>query len=206
MLETVWAVRHGERADVADPSWADRADRVHDPPLTDFGRWQAWRVGRRLSATGVPFDAVYASPFLRAVETADEICREIDRSVRLEPGLGEHRNPAWFDAEPTLLPEAALVDRFDPVCTADEPVIVPEFPEDHDAAERRVAATTRGLADRHAGDEHLLVVGHGLTIGGVVRGLVGSTEWVDAPLAGITRIDRRGDDWHLAYSGDTFHC
>lgn len=204
MVETVWVARHGQRADV-DPGWADDADRVHDPPLTDHGRWEAWRLGRRLDATGVAFDAVYASPFLRCVETADEICRELDCTFSLEPGLGEHRNADWFDADPEILAHETLVERFAPCRDDCEPAVVPQFPETDDEAQRRVGEATRALVERHADGEHLLLVGHGLTVGGVVRGLVGSTEWVDAPLAGLTRVERRADEWALCFSGDTLH-
>ena len=51
----------------------------------------------------------------------------------------------------------------------------------------------------------VLLVGHGLTVGGVVDGLVGSTEGVDAPLCGVTLVERDGADWRLAFSGDTSH-
>jgi hypothetical protein len=51
----------------------------------------------------------------------------------------------------------------------------------------------------------VLLVGHGLTVGGVVEGLVGSTDGVDAPLCGLSRIERDGDGWRLDCSGDTAH-
>jgi len=82
-------------------------------------------------------------------------------------------------------------------------VFVPEFPESHDEAEARAGETARQIADAHEG--RVLMVGHGLTIGGVVRGLVGSTEGVGAPLCGLTRIDRVADGWELGVSGKTAH-
>ncbi|MFB6176375.1 MAG: phosphoglycerate mutase family protein, partial [Halobaculum sp.] len=100
MTDAVWVVRHGQRQDSVDPNWAANAERVHDPGLTDLGRWAAWRTGQRLADSGVEFETVFTSPFLRTVETADEICRELDTHAYLEPGLGEHRNPEWFDGEP----------------------------------------------------------------------------------------------------------
>jgi len=59
MAQTVWAVRHGERQDSVDPTWAEEADRPHDPPLTELGRWAAWRVGRYFDDSGHSIDAVY---------------------------------------------------------------------------------------------------------------------------------------------------
>jgi broad specificity phosphatase PhoE len=203
MADTLWVVRHGERQDSVDPNWEEHAERVHDPPLTDLGRWAAWRVGRRFVESGVTFDAVYASPFLRAVETAEEICRELGTEVRLEPGLGEHRNAEWFDAEPETVPHARLAEWFDPVRLDHDPRVLPAFPEGHDEAMARAGETARILADEVEGT--VLLVGHGLTVGGVVQGLVGSTDGVDAPLCGLTRLEHDGTGWRLDFSGDTSH-
>jgi broad specificity phosphatase PhoE len=203
MADVVWVVRHGQRQDSVDPNWAENAERVHDPGLTDLGRWAAWRTGQRLAGSGVEFDAVFASPFLRTVETADEICRELATHTYLEPGLGEHRNPEWFDADPETLPWDQLDDWFGPVRLGHDPFVVPEFPETHEEAMARVGAATRRIVESVEGT--ILLVGHGLTIGGVVGGLVGDTDDVEAPLCGLTRLERDGDDWWLDFSGDTTH-
>jgi broad specificity phosphatase PhoE len=203
MADVVWVVRHGERQDSVDPNWESNAARIHDPGLTELGRWAAWRVGRRFARDGERFDAVYSSPFLRTVETADEICRELGAEQRLEPGLGEHRNPDWFDADPETLSHDALADRFETVRLDHEPCLVPTFPESHDAAMERAGEAARRLVA--AEDGTVLLVGHGLTVGGVVQGLVGSTDGVDAPLCGVTRLEREGERWRLDFSGDTSH-
>jgi broad specificity phosphatase PhoE len=203
MADTVWVVRHGQRQDSVDPNWAENAERVHDPPLTDLGRWAAWRVGRRFAESGTAFDAIYASPFLRTVETAEEICRVLGAETSLEPGLGEHRNPEWFDAEPETVPPATLAEWFDPVRLDHDPYVYPEFPESHDEAMARVGETARRLVEAESGT--VLLVGHGLTVGGVVDGLVGSADGVEAPLCGLTRLTNTGDGWRLDFSGETTH-
>jgi broad specificity phosphatase PhoE len=203
MAETVWAVRHGQRQDSVDPDWEAHADRVHDPPLTDLGRWAAWRVGRRFAESGVTVDSVYASPFLRAVETAEEICSEIGEEVLLEPGLGEHRNADWFDGDPETVPVEHLTERFDPVRPEHNSHVIPGFPESHAEATARIGEATRAIAADEPGT--VLLVGHGVTIGGVVDGLTGSAEAADAPLCGLTRLDRVEGEWRLAFSGDTTH-
>lgn len=203
MADAVWAVRHGQRRDSVDPNWESVAERVHDPPLTELGRWAAWRVGRRFAESGPEFDAVYASPFLRAVETADEICREVGAECVLEPGLGEHRNSEWFETDPETVPPDQLAERFDTVRLDHDPYTVPQFPESHTEAMARVGETTRRIASEAEGT--VLLVGHGLTVGGVVGGLVGSTDGVDAPLCGLTRLERDSAGWRLDFSGDTTH-
>jgi broad specificity phosphatase PhoE len=203
MADVVWAVRHGERRDSVDPDWETVAERVHDPPLTELGRWAAWRVGRRFVEREPPVDAVYASPFLRAVETAAEITAETDARFMLEPGLGEHRNADWFDAEPETLPFERLTARFERLSADHEPLVTPEFPETHAEAMTRIGRTARQIVD--ATDGTALLVGHGATIGGVVAGLVGSADAADAPLCGLTRLVRDDDGWRLDFSGDTTH-
>ena len=203
MTDSVWVVRHGQRQDTVDPDWELTAARQHDPGLTELGRWQAWRCGRFFADADIAFDAIYCSPFLRAVQTTAEICGVIGGAGWLEPGLGEHRNSEWFDSEPDTLSFDTLANYFDPIRDDHELFVVPEFPETHDEAEGRAGETARQIADAHEG--RVLIVGHGLTIGGVVRGLVGSAEGVDAPLCGLTRIDRVADGWELGFSGKTDH-
>lgn len=203
MADTVWVVRHGQRQDTVDPNWEANADRVHDPGLTDLGRWAAWRVGRHFATTGRTFDAVYASPFLRTVQTAEEICRELGTEAFLEPGLGEHRNAEWFDAEPETVDPAQLAEWFDTIRLDHVPHVEPEFPEAHEEAMGRAGETARLIADEQPGT--VLLVGHGLTVGGVVQGLVGTADGVEAPLCGLTRLTREGDGWRLDFSGETSH-
>ena len=204
MADELYVVRHGERRDSVDPEWEDVADRVHDPPLTELGRWATWRVGRRFDEAGASFDAVYASPFLRAVETADEVCRELDATFELEPGLGEYRNAEWFDREPETLPHRRLRERFGSLRLGRDPCVVPAFPETHGTAIDRIATAARLLAD--GTDGSVLLVGHGITVAGVVEGLVGSAADADAPLCGVTRLVSGLDaTWELDYTGDTSH-
>lgn len=103
----VWVVRHGERADVADPNWEKTAARPHDPPLTPLGIAQAEATGRALAGarplhgpeTADP-GAIFTSPFLRCVETAAAIAKVLGLQVCVEPGLSEIMNAAWFTAHP----------------------------------------------------------------------------------------------------------
>jgi broad specificity phosphatase PhoE len=94
---SLWVVRHGERADVADQDWWETAERPHDPPLTERGLRQATAAGRALS--GQPIRYIYSSPFRRCVQTACQIAEALGGGlcVKIEPGLGELLNEDWFD-------------------------------------------------------------------------------------------------------------
>ncbi|WP_142859792.1 histidine phosphatase family protein [Salinigranum halophilum] len=200
MSRVLWLVRHGERRDEVDPNWAAEAERPHDPPLTDHGRWQAERLGERLQ--GQDIEAVYASPFVRATETAHLVARTLDRPVFVDHGLSEHLNADWFDVAPSVLTPRTLADRFDTVDPTHSSVLRPNYPEtDEEAASRTVRAVRRLLAD---GPETSLFVGHGLTVASVVAAFTGREE-VDTPVAGITRLASYPWGWDVDILADTSH-
>ena len=94
---SMWVVRHGERADVADWDWWLTADRPHDPPLTPLGKKQASAAGDAL--VGQPVECIYSSPFRRCIQTSIEIADALggDLKIKIEPGLGEMLHHDWFD-------------------------------------------------------------------------------------------------------------
>jgi broad specificity phosphatase PhoE len=202
VTRTLWLCRHGQRRDDVDPEWAATAERPHDPPITDHGRWQARRVGDRLADAGV--DAIYASPYYRTVETASLVADRLGLPVRLEPGLGEHLNPAWFDAAPERRAPESLAAAFDPVTLDHAPVLEPTYPETGAEAAARATETARRLVEGST-DGTVLLVGHGLTVGGVATGLT-AVDRVETPTCGLCRLDRRPDGgWDLALAADTTH-
>eukprot|EP00897_Mesotaenium_endlicherianum_P010939 jgi/Mesen1/9874/ME000070S09153 len=69
----VFVMRHAERRDFVEPTWALSTDRPWDPPLTDWGKWQAHQVGMRLKREGWNVTRIVCSPYLRCVETAAEV-------------------------------------------------------------------------------------------------------------------------------------
>jgi broad specificity phosphatase PhoE len=200
MTRVLWLVRHGERRDEADPGWVDGADRPHDPPLTDHGRWQAERVGDRLRGSQVRI--VYTSPFLRAVETAHIVGERLGRPVFVDHGLSEHLNPEWFDVAPSVMTPRALAERFDAVDTTHASVLRPNYPETSEEAAERTVRAVRRLAANAPGPP--LFVGHGLTVASVVAGFTGRDD-VDTPLCGITRLTGYPWGWEADLLGDTSH-
>lgn len=99
----VFVVRHAERHDHTDPGWSDKALRPQDTPLSDRGKHQAKRLGKWLYGR-LPLHAptaIFCSPFIRCVQTADAIAAELEGLQRdglhtasatkicIEPGLAE---------------------------------------------------------------------------------------------------------------------
>jgi len=202
-MQTLWLARHANRQDFADPDWAATADRPHDPGLSPDGEEQARQLGRRVATLDV--DRIVSSPFLRAVQTAHCAAEAADTAVLLEPGLGEWHNPDWFDASPDPLPASTLRARYERVVDRHTPCRRPTFPESRHESLARLGATARCLTDRVEGAS-LLLVGHGITVLGVLHGLVGG-EVPDpgCPLASLTMVVREDDGWTIRRRNDTSH-
>ena len=76
MSQRIWIIRHGNREDFQNPGWAKTAQRPFDPALSPDGETQAKEVGRRLQDE--PIHCVFASPFLRTIQTASHIAEALD--------------------------------------------------------------------------------------------------------------------------------
>ncbi|PSQ85633.1 MAG: histidine phosphatase family protein [Bacteroidetes bacterium QH_2_63_10] len=103
------------------------------------------------------------------------------------------------------LPPSTLADQFDRVQQGHDPCRTPTYPESRHESLARIGATGQCLADRYP-DETLLLVGHGMTVLGVLHGLIGQdVPDPGCPLASLTRVVRRENDWHIRLRNDTSH-
>jgi broad specificity phosphatase PhoE len=147
---TVILVRHGESL----ANLERRFTRSDDEPLTATGLEQARETARRLAERYVP-RALYASPFLRALQTA----RELGAPFGLEPtvvhelheqSFGDLRGRPYEDYYPVISTVSPL-DRWHHRAPGGESL--------RDVAERVGPALER-IATSHRG-EAVLVVSHG---------------------------------------------
>ena len=138
-------VRHGQSEWNAMGRWQGRAD----PPLTDEGRRQAKVAGGALGA----FDAVVASPLLRAAETATIIAERLGIGpVLTDPDLVERDAGEWQGLTRSQIQEGwpgFLDDGRRP----------PGY-EPGDAMLARVLSALERISER-MGDGDVLVVSHG---------------------------------------------
>jgi len=202
-MHTFWLARHANRQDFADPDWAATADRPHDPGLSDDGVEQAKQLARR--TTDLQIDHILSSPFLRTVQTAHYAAEVLDTALFLEPGLGEWLNADWFAAPPNTRSASSLRTRFPRIDPDHSACRTPTFPESKHRALARLGATGRCLADRYP-DATLLLVGHGITVQGILRGLIGSdVPDPGCPLASLTKVVYNGTGWSLEIRNDTRH-
>lgn len=196
---TVWLARHGLREDFVNENWAATASRPHDPPLAREGRIQARENGAFLYGKGV--EVIYCSPFLRTVETAGGIAEVLNVPIRIEYGMAEVYHPEWFDSAPELLDPAELQRRFPTIDGTYSPRVFPQYPE-HEAAGdvdvRCAQAVDAVLSDPWT---CALWIGHGASVGGLARGLVGDVEGVCFRMCGLTAWTGTPGNWTMIHSG-----
>ncbi|CAI5464907.1 unnamed protein product [Closterium sp. Yama58-4] len=96
----VFVMRHAERLDAVDPRWAQRepTSRPWDPPLSEWGRYQAYQVGVRLRREGWGATRVVCAPYVRCAETAAELIAAMSSTPDMDyapsgPGYGRSSSP-----------------------------------------------------------------------------------------------------------------
>lgn len=87
--QNIIVMRHGDRIDASEPLWTVHSDRPWDPPLTEGGKIRSWSTGKKLRATvhSFPIHRVIVSPFLRCLQTANEVVRALCAVVDDESDL-----------------------------------------------------------------------------------------------------------------------
>jgi broad specificity phosphatase PhoE len=184
--------------------------------LTDLGRRQAAAAGRRLAALGI--DRVLASPYTRALETADAIRRATDAPAGIVPLLHEHHVRPFPGEDWPLLSRDALAERYpDFELPADFAFAARwhDVPEEEQAVLDRAARVLDDLWRRYAAapdgsqDVRLALVSHGSPTGKLVMAALRITSpqglEVHIANASITTIDYFPDWRSLHASNDTSH-
>ena len=200
MSQKIWIVRHGNREDFQNPGWAKTAQRPYDPALSADGETQAKEVGGSLRDE--PVDCVFASPFLRTIQTASHIAEALDAPVCLEPGIGEILPDV--KSMPAMITEEERRQRFPRIDSSYCAVGGLAYPESSDAGHERAAATARALTERHP-DKNLLMVTHGAPVVGIVRGLTGVSDRLTVPLCCIFTLQRNGSGWQVVQRSEISH-
>jgi len=106
----LFLIRHGEN------EWTERgalAGRTPSVPLNEKGKEQANQVAERLKVQ--PITAVYSSPLLRCLESAQPLAAALNLSITVEPGVLEVDYGDWRGGELKELskrPEWKLVQIF----------------------------------------------------------------------------------------------
>ena len=135
--------------------------------LSPFGRRQAEALRDRLATTGeVAADALYASAYPRAIETAEIIAPALGGlDVKVDDGFGEHDPGPECDG----MTFDAFLERYGrPDWEVDPHAVTFPGGETVAAFHHRVGVALRAALDRHAG-QTLVVVCHGGVVDATLR-------------------------------------
>ncbi len=150
MAATILMARHGE----TDWNRESRFQGHADTTLNDAGRVQARELAERLAAERIA--AVYASPLLRALETAEIVAARLGLDVRTVEGLREVDVGSWSGLTRTEI-EQRFPDGFRRWLALDHGW---DDGESYEELGQRVLEALAVLDALHPG-ERVLVVSHG---------------------------------------------
>lgn len=201
MSQTIWIARHGNRLDFVNPEWFNTATRRYDPPLSEDGKLQAQQLANRLQSENIKH--IFVSPFLRAIETAYPIAQTLNLSLKIEAGLSEWLNPDWMTYSPETHPLDWLTTRYPCLDLTYSSQITPQYPETESEMYERTGATVLKLIQ--AFTEDILLVGHGASVVGTTRKLVGNSPEINAALCCLVKVVKGEQKWELILNGDTSH-
>ncbi|MGL5063426.1 MAG: histidine phosphatase family protein [Microcoleus sp.] len=201
MPQTVWIARHGNRIDFVNPDWFLTAEHRYDPHLSEDGHRQAKQLANRLKNEKISY--IFASPFLRTVQTANHVANALDLPIKLEWGLCEWLNPEWMTEMPETESFETLCARFPRIDRTYKSSIA-KYPETAETCLNRAAETAKRLANEFP--EDILLVGHGPSVLGSAIGLAGNTETeINAALCCVVKVVRQDSGWSIELNGDTSH-
>lgn len=172
-----------------------------DPHLSDDGVLQAEETGLRLRGEGIQH--IFASPFLRTIQTAHIIAEALDLPVKIEYGACEWLNADWFSEPPTFLSLEEAHKRFPRVDTHHQSILMPHYPETSESSFHRAGKAAVALVDAYEGD--MLIVGHGHSVYGMAWGLMGDGCKISPGLCALVKIVRQNGTVNLELSGDSSH-
>lgn len=209
MSQRIWIVRHGNREDFQNPGWARSAERPFDPALSPDGEIQAQELGRSLrdgpnisTERARTIDRIFASPFLRTIQTAAHIADALGLPIYAEPGLGEILPTG--QERPAFLSERERAQRFPRINENYSPVAKLSYPEEAGDGYKRAVAAVQALTVRYP-NENLLLVTHAAPVVGIVRGLTGLQDPIKVPLCSIFTLQRNGSSWEILQQADVSH-
>ncbi len=180
MAAELWLVRHGETDWNRQGLYQGQAD----IPLNETGLAQARETAAALARARQKFAAIYASPLMRARQTAEEGARRLGLEVRIEDRLREIHQGEWQGRN-----YAAVVAQFNLQPRA-EPMEMWQMraPGGESVAEVavRMASAADAIARAHPG-QAVLVFSHGLALATLVcqaRGIPLSEVYAHIPANG----------------------
>jgi broad specificity phosphatase PhoE len=184
----LFLARHGES------EWVVRGDEAgFNSPLTDRGRQQARLLGRWLAANQ-KIDAIYASPLIRARETAEIVAAELNLPLTFDSDLREFEVRYWHEGE-----------GYAPPYINGSTVAPTYLPESYLPFKARVQEVARRILEAHPKGT-VVIVAHGGTVGTIVRCMLGAHNFgVQTDPTGLHHLRWNGSRWTIEFMNRLDH-
>jgi len=205
----IFVTRHGQVATDAEYIESEAYPRG-DMPLSNLGREQARLLAVRLKADGFCGN-IYASPFVRTMETADVIARELEAAVIPTPALHEIFQKVGMVEEFRGKSTEELRSLFESV-SPDAELPSSWWVNSVESAEDvryRVSLLLKDIMSRESGD--VLLIGHGASVDAVCTYLTGDVDHTPFYNCSYTVYDtatkriKRNDPSHLPIDKMTYN-
>lgn len=195
-------IRHGQSQPAVEDQLFPLRDGHGDPPLSELGRRQAERLGRRLSRA--PIAAIYVSTLQRTAQTAAPMAEALGLRPTVEPDLREVFLGEWEGGQ--YRQKMAEGDPVGVRAIAEERWDVIPGAEPSEAFARRVRGALTRIAAAHP-DQVVACVAHGGVIGQALAMATGSRPFafLGVDNAAISRLVVTADQWVLRSFNDTSH-
>ncbi len=199
-LRRLYLVRHGE----TDWNREGRLQGLTDSALNEVGRSQARSLADRL--TGLECDALYTSPLLRAVETAEFLAETLHRTPIVHHGLRERDVGAWGGMTYAEV-RSVYPDEWDRSVAGEDVAI--GGGESKRIVQTRMEHALEQIGAHHAGGS-VVVVSHGLALKTLLCGLIGldlrhSERIATGANTSLTVFENRNGAPRLTMLADTAH-
>lgn len=199
--QIIWIARHGNRLDFVHPEWFNTAKRRYDPPLSEDGIIQAQQLAERLKNEKISH--IFASPFLRTIQTAYQVAETLNLDIKLESGLGEWHNQDWMSEHPQIHPRELLELEYPRINWNYSSYLIPNYPETETTMMSRIGATIKHLITNYS--EDILLVGHSVSVLATTQELITGNPTVNTSLCSLVKLVRYEDNWQMELNGDTSH-
>lgn len=170
-------------------------------PLTDQGKEQAKSLGQDFLKKGIKFDAVYSSDIVRASETVNIICNEIDfKNIIFDKRLREGDAGVFEGKYADSLTEDEN-EFLESTMNANMDVKVPDGESNLDMTIRIKEAFLEMIADNQE-NSTILIVGHGGTLYHILIRVLNLLpekldEWFKSCQLNIIERDSAEDNWKI---------
>lgn len=157
----LYLLRHGR----TDMNAAHRVQGRADVPLNDMGRDQARIAGEMIREKGIIFDKVYASPLIRAVETAELACNVSESQIIKDEDIKEMDFGPLELQDMTTLPDEIK----DPIFVRPGCGPMPEGVETFEHMSMRSKSFVDRIRSRYKGrDVNVIGVSHGALVHSII--------------------------------------